>query len=155
MANPADSHSPTPIAKRTERLPLVSKILYRIDHYTAMPTVSISVIGIFFVLLIIGATINFPQTWVNFVDLLVAFVTLIMVFTLQHTQTRSEAATQRKLDELLRALPGASDSLMLLEEAPPEVLTKVQDSQRNQHFDYTDAMASEGHEPNPGDITTS
>jgi low affinity Fe/Cu permease len=43
-------------------------------------------------------------------------VTLVMVFALQHTQTREQAALQRKLDELIRALPGADPRLVQLEE---------------------------------------
>lgn len=43
-------------------------------------------------------------------------VTLVMVFALQHTQTREQAALQRKLDELIRALPGADPGLVQLEE---------------------------------------
>ena len=49
-------------------------------------------------------------------------VTLMMVFVIQHTQGREQAATQRKLDELLRALPEAENGLMMLEEAAEEVL---------------------------------
>ena len=37
---------------------------------------------------------------------------------------------QRKLDELLRASPGAHDSLMLLEDAPPEELLDVEEERR-------------------------
>ena len=41
-------------------------------------------------------------------------MTTIMVFTIQHTQSREQAATQLKLDELIRALPGADDHLVQL-----------------------------------------
>ena len=60
----------------------------------------------------------------------VAALTLMMVFTIQHTQRREQAATQRKLDELLRAVPGAAASLMMLEEAPKETILEVEDGQR-------------------------
>jgi low affinity Fe/Cu permease len=60
----------------------------------------------------------------------VSAVTLAMVFAIQHTQEREQAATQRKLDELLRALPGAAESLMMLEEAPKEALLDVEEVQR-------------------------
>jgi hypothetical protein len=60
----------------------------------------------------------------------VSGVTLVMVFAIQHTQGREQAPTQRKLDELLRSFPGADASLMLLEEAPPEVLLDVEEEQR-------------------------
>jgi len=38
-------------------------------------------------------------------EALAAAVTLVMVFALQHTQMRQQAAVQRKLDEILRVLP--------------------------------------------------
>lgn len=44
---------------------------------------------------------------------------------------REQTATQRKLDELLRALPGASSGLMMLEQAPDDVLQGVEAHQRS------------------------
>lgn len=61
----------------------------------------------------------------------VSTVTLLMVFAIQHTQGREQAATQRKLDELMLALPGADDSLMMLEEASREVMLDVEEEQRD------------------------
>lgn len=61
----------------------------------------------------------------------VSTVTLVMVFAIQHTQGREQAATQRKLDELMPALPGADDSLMMLEEASREVMLDVEEEQRD------------------------
>jgi low affinity Fe/Cu permease len=57
-------------------------------------------------------------------------VTLVMVFVIQHAQARQQAVTQRKLDELLRALPSARSELILLEEAPESVLRDVERDQR-------------------------
>jgi low affinity Fe/Cu permease len=45
-----------------------------------------------------------------------------MVFAIQHTQSREQLVTQRKLDELLRAQPGADDRLIAAEEASDEEL---------------------------------
>jgi low affinity Fe/Cu permease len=56
-----------------------------------------------------------------------------MVFAIQHTQGREQAASRRKLDELLRALPGARERLMMLEEAPDDVLRDVVEDQRDRH----------------------
>ena len=53
---------------------------------------------------------------------LVAALTLAMVFVIQHTQARQQAATQRKLDEILQALPGADNSLLTLEHASDQEL---------------------------------
>jgi low affinity Fe/Cu permease len=53
---------------------------------------------------------------------LVAALTLAMVFVIQHTQAREQAATQRKLDEILQALPGADNALLSLEHASDDEL---------------------------------
>jgi low affinity Fe/Cu permease len=54
-----------------------------------------------------------------------AGITLVMVFVIQHTQTRQQIALQHKLDELLRALPGADERLIHLEKAPPDVIEGI------------------------------
>jgi low affinity Fe/Cu permease len=55
-----------------------------------------------------------------------------MVFVLQHTQSRQQAVTQRKLDELLRALPSADNRLIALEVASDDELGTFADlSQAN------------------------
>jgi low affinity Fe/Cu permease len=53
-------------------------------------------------------------------------VVLVMVFVLQHTQTRQQDALQRKLDEVLHALPGADDRLIKLETASASELVEVE-----------------------------
>jgi low affinity Fe/Cu permease len=53
---------------------------------------------------------------------LVAALTLVMVFVIQYTQARHQRATQRKLDEILLAMPGADNSLLTLEHASDEQL---------------------------------
>jgi low affinity Fe/Cu permease len=53
-----------------------------------------------------------------------------MVFVIQHTQARQQAATQRKLDEILQALPGADNSLLALEHASDDELRAVGQSHR-------------------------
>jgi low affinity Fe/Cu permease len=52
-------------------------------------------------------------------------VTLVTVFVLQHTQSRQQAALQRKLDELLRVLPGADSRLVQVETASEHELADL------------------------------
>jgi len=61
--------------------------------------------------------VGFPGRWETAFQTLVAALTLAMVFVIQHAQARQQAATQRKLDEILRALPGADNTLLSLEHA--------------------------------------
>jgi low affinity Fe/Cu permease len=53
-----------------------------------------------------------------------------MVFVIQHTQARQQAATQRKLDEILHALPGADNALVRLEHGSDDELRAAADSRR-------------------------
>ena len=85
------------------------------------------------------AVLGFPTHWVDVFEVSTSGVTLIMVFAIQHTQGREQAATQRKLDELIHALPGADESLMMLEEAPREVMLDVEEGQRNVRSESSDA----------------
>ncbi len=128
------------IKKRTSQLPVMSKLLYRIDYYSSLPIVSVSVVAAIAVMLVVGVAIGFPRAWVTTFEVTVSSVTLLMVFTIQHTQGREQAATQRKLDELLRATPGAAEALMMLEEAPREFMLEVEDSQRVVRSDLVDEM---------------
>lgn len=119
------------ISHRTSQLPIWSRILYKIEHYTVLPAVALAASIAVVSLVVAIAILDFPKNWVAAFELSVSSVTLIMVFAIQHTQGREQAATQRKLDELIRASPGANESLMMLEEAPREFMLDVEDEQRD------------------------
>ena len=129
------------IARKTSQLPTLSKAIYHIDHYTSMSVVVTAFSAGLVVMLIIGAILGFPNSWVVTFEVLVSSVTLLMVFTIQHTQGREQLATQRKLDELLLATPGAAESLMMLEEAPKEFMVRVEEGQRVVRADLVDDEA--------------
>jgi low affinity Fe/Cu permease len=127
---PRSSASRRRLAYRTEQLPASSRQIYRIDHYTSQSWATMVALSVVTGLLVAGAVVGFPGWWVTLFSVGTSAVTLIMVFIIQHTASREQAATQRKLDELLRAVPQAADSLMLLEEAPEEVVRGVEEEQR-------------------------
>jgi low affinity Fe/Cu permease len=132
------------ISKKTSQLPTLSKFIYHVDHYTSMSGVVMAFLAGLIVVLIVGAILGFPSSWVISFEVAVSSVTLLMVFTIQHTQGREQEATQRKLDELLRATPGAAESLMLLEEAPKEFITEVGANQREARADLVDGDEPSG-----------
>ena len=76
---------------------------------------------------VVGVVVGFPGWWETVLYSTTASVTFVMVFAIQHTQARQQSATQRKLDELLRALTSADDRLIAVEEAPDEELEALAD----------------------------
>jgi low affinity Fe/Cu permease len=74
----------------------------------------------------VGAVLDFSADWLTAFETGTSIVTLMMLLVIQHTQGREQAATQRKLDELLRALPEAESGLMMLEEASDDVMRDVE-----------------------------
>jgi low affinity Fe/Cu permease len=130
------------IEHRTSQLPLTSRILYRIEHYTVLPTVALVVAVAAISLVVVVAVLGFKSDAVAAFELSVSSLTLVMVFAIQHTQGREQAATQRKLDELIRAVPGANESLMMLEEAPRQVMANVE----HQHRDVRSNSPDTDHE---------
>ena len=71
---------------------------------------------------VVGAVTGFPGWWETVLYSTAASVTVVMVFAIQHTQHREQMVTQRKLDELLRALPEADDQLIAAEGASDDEL---------------------------------
>ena len=118
------------ITHRTAQLPVLSRTLYRIEHYTSLPAVAVTVTAAVLVVVASIVALGFPNRLVDAFEVMATAITLVMVFSIQHTQGREQAATQRKLDELIRASPGANDSLMMLEEASREIMLEVEDTQR-------------------------
>lgn len=95
---------------------------------------------------IIGAIAGFPNWWDNSIYIASSAITLVMVFVIQHTQARQQAATQRKLDELLRALPDADSRLIAVEESPDGELEALADqnlADREEAVRISDGQRSE------------
>jgi len=82
----------------------------------------VTVVGLDLLWVVFSARFEFPTRLESVFQTMVAAVTLAMVFVIQHTQAREQAATQRKLDEILRSLPGADKSMITLETAPDDEL---------------------------------
>jgi low affinity Fe/Cu permease len=72
-----------------------------------------------------GPLFGFSDTWQLIVNTGTTIVTFLMVFLIQNTQNRDTEALQVKLDELIRAVDGARNSMMDLEELDEEELDQI------------------------------
>jgi low affinity Fe/Cu permease len=73
-----------------------------------------------------GPTFHFSDTWQLIINTGTTIVTFLMVFIIQNTQNRDAKAVHLKLDEIIRALKGARNELVDLEELTDEDLKKLE-----------------------------
>jgi low affinity Fe/Cu permease len=72
-----------------------------------------------------GPIFHFSDTWQLVINTGTTVITFLMVFLIQNTQNRDSEAVHLKLDELIRALEGAHNALLDLEELDDKELDKM------------------------------
>ena len=75
-----------------------------------------------------GPLFGFSDTWQLVINTGTTIVTFLMVFLIQNTQNRDAEAIQVKLDELIRALDGAHNALLALEDLEEQDLDRIRAS---------------------------
>jgi len=72
-----------------------------------------------------GPIFAWSDTWQLVINTGTTIVTFLMVFLIQNTQNRDSHAVQLKLDELIRAVEGAHNALLDIEELTEEELMSL------------------------------
>jgi low affinity Fe/Cu permease len=92
--------------------------------------------------LISGPLFGFSDTWQLVVNTGTTIVTFLMVFLIQNTQNRDTGAMQAKLDELIRAIEGAHNALLDLEELDEGEIERIRKDYRQLASDARKRLAA-------------
>jgi low affinity Fe/Cu permease len=74
---------------------------------------------------ILGPLFGYSDTWQLVINTGTTIVTFLMVFLIQNTQNRDSHAMHVKLDEIIRALDGAHNALLNLEDLGDKELDQI------------------------------
>jgi low affinity Fe/Cu permease len=106
---------------------------------TGQPGAFMLAVGIIVVWAVSGPLFGFSDTWQLVINTGTTIVTFLMVFLIQNTQNRDSIAMQVKLDELIRAMEGAHNALLDLEELNESELDEI----RNRYEELAEAARRE------------
>ena len=95
------------------------------SHMTGRPISFVLAGSVIVAWLITGPLFKFSDTWQLVINTGTTIVTFLMVFLIQNTQNRDSEAIQIKLDELIRAVEGAHNALLNLEDLEDEELDRI------------------------------
>lgn len=75
---------------------------------------------------VVGPIFHFSDTWQLVINTGTTIITFLMVFIIQNTQNRDNEAMQVKLDEIIRAMQGANNDMLNMENASEKRLQEAQ-----------------------------
>src|SRR5436190_8320512 len=88
-----------------------------------------------------GPMFSYSDTWQLVINTGTTIVTFLMVFLIQHTQTRDTLAIQIKLSELILAMRGAENRLARVEDLSDEEMEMLQGEYRRRADTLEDSLA--------------
>lgn len=104
-----------------------SRMIHHLSSVASHAVTALATTAIVIMWAVIGFAAGFPDWWQTILYSTTGSVTLVMIFVLQHSQERHTSATQRKLDELIRASSSADNALIAVEETDQRHLQALAD----------------------------
>ena len=95
----------------------MSSRIDRISDLLGHPVAVVLALGSVLGWAVAGPFLHFSDRWQVTVQTATAVITFLMIFCVQHTQSKDDKAMQAKLDELIRVLGPARNELIGIERA--------------------------------------
>jgi low affinity Fe/Cu permease len=86
-----------------------ARVAGKVAEWTGSSWAFVLALAVVSMWIVSGPLFGFSDTWQLVINTGTTIVTFLMVFLIQNTQNRDTKALHLKLDELLRALPGARE----------------------------------------------
>ena len=91
-----------------------------------------------------GPVFGFSDTWQLVINTGTTIVTFLIVFLIQNTQNRDSKALHIKLDELLKSIKGARNSLVNVEDLPDAEIEVLHQEFQNLNIKYKNELIRRG-----------
>ena len=105
-----------------------TRVAKKTSTYTGRPVTFIIAVLVIVVWACTGPLFNYSDTWQLVINTGTTIITFLMVFLIQNTQNRDTEALQIKLDEIIRSLETANNSLLDLEEMDDKELDRIRET---------------------------
>ncbi len=109
------------------RSSMFGRLASRTSRWMGHPMGFVVACAVIILWLATGPFFHFSDTWQLVINTGTTIITFLMVFLIQNTQNRESMAVQVKLDELIRAVEGAHNALLDLEELTDDELSRIRE----------------------------
>jgi low affinity Fe/Cu permease len=119
---------PPRVKRRPPKASWFTRFARATSHAAGRPAAFAIAALLIVVWLVTGPLFHFSDTWQLVINTATTVITFLMVFLIQNTQNRDSEAVHLKLDELIRALEGAHNALLDLEDLDDKELDKIRET---------------------------